>query len=166
MAVMASPIADYEVFRSATPVEQTLSKPLFSRVQTLSRPQYSRGLVPTWKVIAFSVIDKLIEEGRNVAGLGDFRPTEEAAGKLRIELDAINVETFPSPTISPISGGGLMARWRIDSRSIEITIYHDGEIVKDAMENDVTNEDISELDPGLMLQWLSGGLVFVNATPR
>jgi hypothetical protein len=107
----------------------------------------------SWKTVAFSRISDL-EYGKQVAGAGDFRASEQAAGQLRLYLNRIPLKSLPIPSVVPLSGRGIMLTWQSGVRAVEVTSFADGEIVLDALENDQTKEELSDRDAESVLAWL------------
>jgi hypothetical protein len=164
MAVMAVPFTG--ISESTSPMEQSVSQPIVFKSSLLSRSLRAMDRVPAWRQAALFEISNLAAAGRSVAGFGDFRPSPIAVRKMQLALQKVDINSLPAPMFAPISGGGLMARWKSGARTVEVTVYDDGEIVRDAMLNGETNEDISECEIYVMLLWLSGRLVFDNASAR
>jgi len=130
------------------------------------RPQIRNAAIPvwselhrvriqqsSWKSVAFSRITAL-EQGKNIAGAGDFRPSERAAGQLRLYVDHIALESLPMPSIIPLSGRGIMLTWQSGIRAVEVTSFADGEIVAEARENNETICDLPMSDPDSILLWM------------
>ena len=113
----------------------------------------SRVLESSWKAVAFSRIAAL-EQGKNIPGAGDFRASEQAAGKLRLYVDKISIQSLPIPQVVPLSGSGTLLVWKSGSKAVEITAFADGEIVPEAFENREPNEQFSQSDPQTLVEWL------------
>jgi hypothetical protein len=112
--------------------------------------------IPAWKTSAYSRVAAL-RPGRKIAGLGDLRPSDEAILELRKLLHKIQIQALPLPTVAPISGGAIFISWKSGLKSVETTVYHDGEILTEGFENKGLNEEISRKDLASMLAWLVQG---------
>ena len=111
--------------------------------------------IPDWKNSAHFKIAAL-RSGRNVPGLGDLRPSDQAILSLRKLLHDVQIESLPFPTVAPVSGGAVFISWKSGSRCVEATAYNDGETVLEGLENQDLNEEISShKDLSAMLTWLS-----------
>ncbi len=110
----------------------------------------------SWKNDVFARLAKL-ELGPNVAGFGNFRLSESAAGQLRLQLAEISLQSLPFPSVLAISGQGAQLEWRTGDRSVEVTAFADGELVIEATERGRTPEELTD-DDGLeaYLKWLIG----------
>ena len=109
---------------------------------------------PSWRTTAFWKISAFRSKGRDVPGLGNLRPSDQAALKLRKLLNSIRIQSLPLPTVAPVSGGAIFVSWKNGAKSVEVTAYDDGEIVLEGLVNQDLNEEISETDLASMLNWL------------
>ncbi|MGO9434399.1 MAG: hypothetical protein ACLP00_08890 [Terracidiphilus sp.] len=109
----------------------------------------------SWKNDVFVKLAKL-ERGPDVAGFGDFRLSESAAGQLRLLLARVSLQSLPFPSVVGISGQGAQLDWRSGDRSVEITAFADGELVIEATErgNPVDLDEREGLEA--FLNWLVG----------
>jgi hypothetical protein len=119
----------------------------------------------SWRNLAFSRIADL-ERGSTAAANDDFKASEQAADRLRLVLNGIELPSLPLPNIVPLSGRGLMAEWRNATRAIEITVFADGDVVQEAFENREFNEELSQEQPDSLFGWLVSGSPRVHAAAR
>jgi len=133
--------------RELSPIKQdTLAaEPYWAEMQSIDVP---------WKTAALARISALEIQGRDVPGLGDLRPTEEAASQLRRCINSVTLHSLPIPHVVPLSGRGIQLVWQSGARAIEVTSFADGEIVLEPLENGEINEEISADAPELLLKWL------------
>ena len=110
-----------------------------------------------WKTTALSKISMLRKTGRFVPGLGDFTLSEETVRAAQKLIGEIEIKSLPLPTVAPVSGGAIFVSWRSGPKSVEVTAYHDGEIVAEALENQRLDEEKSGGDLRSMLRWLVQG---------
>jgi hypothetical protein len=109
--------------------------------------------IPAWKSSAYYKIAAL-RAGRNIPGLGDSLPSDQAISRLRKLLHSIQIDSLPFPAVAPVSGGAVILSWKSSARCVEATAYNDGEVLIEGLENQSLNEEISESDLATMLSWL------------
>jgi hypothetical protein len=113
---------------------------------------------PPWRIWTFSMIAKLEgQESKVVPGLGDLKASDKAANALRAYLLALREPSLPFPRIVPATGGAILLLWTSGARSIEIASFPDGEIVLEALECGVPNEELSEQGLDHAVGWLVRG---------
>jgi hypothetical protein len=59
-----------------------------------------------------------------------------------------------------------MAEWKNASRAVEITVFADGDVVREAFENREFNEELSQEEPDSLFCWLVSGSPRVHAATR
>jgi len=120
-----------------------------------------QSLNAPWRYAAFAQIRTLEEEGRNYPGLGDLRVTETTSSHARQILAQMNIAEVPTPTVVPISGGGLAISWNVGRREVQLSVFSDGDIVYMRTEGEAV---VGEIEEGALsqaryvagLEWLLG----------
>jgi hypothetical protein len=112
---------------------------------------------PQWRSTAFWKISTLRAVGKNIPGLGDLRPSDQAVSELRKLLGKIQIQSLPLPVVSPVSGGAVFVSWKNGSKTVEVTAYHDGEVIFEGLDNQNLVEEVSKSDFTSVLNWLVQG---------
>jgi hypothetical protein len=113
---------------------------------------------PSWRIVAFfAIADLENREPKVVPGLGELAASKRAADSLRAYLLPINESSLPFPRIVPATGGAILLVWSSGDRSLEIASFPDGEIVLEALDHGVLNEELSEKGLNHAIGWLIRG---------
>jgi hypothetical protein len=81
-----------------------------------------------WLVDALKAIARLAELGENWDGYGSppiQQATVESAQRL---VSATEMDELPTPSVGPVSGGGIGIVWRVFPRELQIEILPDGSV--------------------------------------
>jgi hypothetical protein len=110
-----------------------------------------------------SQLHDLQRAGRNVPEVGDLHVAEKASTQTRTILSLIRVQTLPTPTLYPISGGGVGMKWNVGNREVEFTIFASGSTVVAELENaqlvddcEFAQDSQAQTDLNGYLAWLVG----------
>jgi hypothetical protein len=151
-----------------TPITAT---PAFEQVICAQAIQTSTSeLVPAslsdtapWLYSALSQLHDLQRAGRSVSEVGDLRIAEPASTQIRTILSLIKVKTLPTPTLYPISGGGVGMKWNVGNREVEFTTFASGNTVVAELEDAQLVDDCefeenfqAQVDLNSYLGWLVG----------
>jgi len=151
-----------------TPITST---PAFQNIDFVHAvPASTSELVPAslsdtapWLYSALSQLHELQRSGRELPGVGDLRIAERASTQIRTILSLIEVNTLPTPTLSPISGGGIGMKWNVGNREVEFTTFASGNTVVAKLEDALLIDDCefarnshAQTDLNRYLGWLVG----------
>jgi hypothetical protein len=130
---------------TADPAFQHVEASQALRVSTSVLVPASLSDTAPWLYSALSQLHHLQREGCAVPGVGDLRIAEPASIQIRSVLALIDANvTLPTPTLYPISGGGVGMKWDVGSREVEFTIFASGNAVVAKLDSDQVIDD-SEL---------------------
>jgi hypothetical protein len=114
-----------------------------------------------WLYSALSQLHELENSGRNLAGVGDLRISDDASTQMRMLLSLIEVRELLPPVLYPISGRGIGMRWNVGRREVEFTIFADGNTVMAKLERSELVDDTEltgdmHAEVGQYLEWVVG----------
>jgi len=89
----------------------------------------------------------LQRRGTFVAGVGDFRVTEQTMDCAGRVLSCIRQHFLPTPSVSPVSGGGVAISWNLNSEEIELIVFPNDRVLLSKMEEGELTQDPIELGP-------------------
>jgi len=130
--------------------------------QVCSLLEASPAIGAPWRYAALAGIRNLEEAGQRRPGQGDFRVAESTSSHARQILAGIDMAEIPTPTVAPISGGGLAISWNVGRREVQLSFFPDGELVYLKSEGDtILNPEEDDVAPNQAhyvngLKWLLG----------
>ena len=115
-----------------------------------------------WLYSALSQLHDIERAGRDIPGVGDLRITEPASLQVKTVLVLIDVKgALPTPTLYPISGGGVGMKWNVGTREVEFTTFANGNTIVAKVDNhefvddsELTGNPQADRDLNNYLGWL------------
>lgn len=100
-----------------------------------------------WLSSVLSSLEELQRRGTFIAGVGDFRVTEQTMDCVGRVLSCIRQHFLPTPIVSPVSGGGVAISWDLNNEEIELVVFPKDRVLLSKMEEGELTQDPIELRP-------------------
>ena len=100
-----------------------------------------------WLTSVLSSLEDLQKKGTFIAGVGDFRVTQQTMDCIGRVLSSIRQYFLPTPGVSPVSGGGVAISWTLNNEEIEILVFPNNRVLMSKMGEGELTQDPIELAP-------------------